>query len=131
MDDAAGTQVDDEEEEDRAEKEVVALDEIAGPDVLGVILDEGGPGLAARLASAGPHVLLDRSPAHADANLEQLATDALGSPEMIPGGLAPVADPNPVEVVGPGGWPLPDDDPATSHAHEGASRRSGPGPFVA
>jgi hypothetical protein len=78
--------VDDEEEEDRAEEEVVALDEIAGPDVLGVILDERGPCLAARLASAGPHVLLNRSLAHADADLEQLAADALGSPESIPGG---------------------------------------------
>ena len=81
--------MDDEKEEDRAEEEVVALDEITGPDVLGVILDERGPCVAARLASAGPHVLLDRSLAHADTELEQLAADALGSPETILGGHPP------------------------------------------
>ena len=89
MDDAAGDQVNDEKKEDRAEEEVVALDEITGPDVVGVILDERGPCLAARLASAGPHVLLDRSLAHADADLEQLAADALGSPETILAGHLP------------------------------------------
>lgn len=54
-----------------------------------MILDERGPCLAARIAFAGPHTLLDRSLAHAEAEFEQLAADALGSPETILGGHLP------------------------------------------
>jgi hypothetical protein len=78
-------QVDDEERVDLAEQEVVGLDEVAGPHPFGVVLHEGRPALATAALAANPaHVLLDRSLADLDPELERLAADALGAPQPSP-----------------------------------------------
>jgi len=78
---------DDEERVDRAEPGVVELQEIAGPDLVRVVPEEGPPGLALLPARAhGPHVPLDRPLAYADAELEQFAADPFGAPEPVGGG---------------------------------------------
>jgi hypothetical protein len=43
--DFARAKIDDEEGEDGPEPDVVSLDEIAGPDVMGVVFEEGGTAL--------------------------------------------------------------------------------------
>ena len=47
MDDTTSMQFDDDKDEDRAKQQVVDGGEVTGPDVLGVVLEEGFPGLAA------------------------------------------------------------------------------------
>ena len=52
-----------------------------------VVPDEGPPGLAVLSARTdGPHVLLDRPLAHADAELEQFAADPFGAPQPVGSG---------------------------------------------
>ena len=87
VDDLAGPVGDDKERVDRAEPGVVELQDIAGPDVVRVVPDEGPPGLAVLSARTdGPHVLLDRPLAHADAELEQFAADPFGAPQPVGSG---------------------------------------------
>jgi hypothetical protein len=75
---------DDDEGEERAEPGVVELEEVAGPDVGGVIPEKCPPGLAPPGAGAtGPQVLLDRPLAYPDAELQELATDPLSAPERV------------------------------------------------
>ena len=84
VDHAPAAVLDDEEEEDRAEAPVVGLEEIAGPDLAGVILEERRPGLASLRSPALPdlvHVLLDGALADANADLQQLAANPLGTPQ--------------------------------------------------
>ena len=84
VDDLAGPVGDDKEGVDRAEPGVVELQEIADPDVVRVVPEEGPPGLAVLPARTdGPHVLLDRPLAHADAELEQFAADPFGAPQPV------------------------------------------------
>ena len=56
--------------------------EIARPDIVGVILKEGGPGLT-RVPAALRHVSLYRSFADFDAQLEQFAANALCAPQAV------------------------------------------------
>jgi hypothetical protein len=60
----------DEEREHRSKKHVVRLHEVAAPGHIGVIAQECGPSLATRRAWSRSHVLLDRTLAQVDAELE-------------------------------------------------------------
>lgn len=86
---ALGVDVDDEEREDRPEPDVVRLQEVAGPD--GVVSQEAVPALAPRWGggSSAAHVPLNGSLRNADAEVQQLAADALRAPEAILLGHAP------------------------------------------
>lgn len=54
-------QVDDEERVDLPKQKVMGLDEVADPHPFGVVLQEGGPALAATASAANAaHVLLNR-----------------------------------------------------------------------
>src|SRR5262249_54574301 len=63
-------------------QQVAGLDEVAGPRPICMVADKRGPDLAATgTRSDAPHVLLDGALADLDTDLEQLAADALGSPQ--------------------------------------------------
>src|ERR1022692_1650235 len=79
----AGALVDEEEQEQRPEQEVVGLDEVAAPDVLRMVLNEGGPGLASGAPTNGANVLLDGALAERDGELEHLAADPFGAPGAV------------------------------------------------
>ena len=73
-----------EEGEEGTEEEVATLQEVAGPDLVAVVANEGRPGLPRRSGLPDPpQVLLDRALGDADAELEQLTADPLGSPEPV------------------------------------------------
>jgi len=77
-------QFDHEESEKRTEEKVSDWEKVAGPNLFGMMVQEGGPVLSSlsRCASA-PHVLLNGLLAHVNAQLEQFATDPLRTPESI------------------------------------------------
>ena len=82
MDDPPRADLEDHEREDPPEKHIVCLQEVAGPDVPAMIAEKGAPGLPA--GSGTPcraRVLLDRALGVPDAEFEQLATNALRTPE--------------------------------------------------
>ncbi len=80
MDHFSGLQFDDEKGEERAEKEVSDLQEIACPNLYCMIAQEGRPILSSRSRDTRlPHVFLNRSLRYANLQLEQLTTNALGS----------------------------------------------------
>ncbi len=83
VDHALGVQVDNEEREQRAEPNIVGLQEIAGPD--GMVAQERLPWLPAMHArrTSSAHVSLDGPLRDANAELEQFTADPLGSPEPI------------------------------------------------
>lgn len=84
MHDRAVLETNDKEGEDRPEGEVVELEEIAGPDVLTMILDEAAPRLAATTAGPeGPYVFLDGSFADAKPKLEELSPDPFAAPGTV------------------------------------------------
>lgn len=59
------------EREERPKQEVGDLEEVAGPGLVRVIVQEGGPGLASLLPrSSMAHMLLDRASTHLDAQRE-------------------------------------------------------------
>ena len=74
-----------EEREDRNGTEhVVELQEVARPNVAAVVSDEGVPALAPFTGwPYMPHVLLNGSFTDANAQLQQLASDALRAPEHV------------------------------------------------
>ena len=72
------------EHEDLAEPDVVGLHEVARP--RDVIPQEGRPALPVAAGPRATHVPLDGSLADADAELEQLAAEALRAPARIAGG---------------------------------------------
>lgn len=84
MDHFSRLQFDDEKGEERAEEEVSDLQEIAGPNLSSMIVQECRPILSSRSRDAHlPHIFLDRSLTYANIQLEQLTTNALGSPELV------------------------------------------------
>src|SRR5215472_10581976 len=89
VDHSAGVQFDNEEGEQRAEEEIGDREEVAGPDLLSMGVEEGLPGLSTWPGGAhGSHVLLNGPLADAYPQLEQFASDALCSPEsVVPGHL--------------------------------------------
>ncbi len=82
--DFASAEIDDEESEYGPEPDVVGLDEVARPDVLGVVLEEGCPALtgAVRLPTR-LQIPLDRALRNTDTELEQFTANALRDPEAI------------------------------------------------
>jgi hypothetical protein len=69
---------------DRLEERCHYRHEIAGPDVLAVRLQESRPRLSRRrLRAHRVSVLLDRPLRHPNFQLQQLASDAFGSPQRI------------------------------------------------
>jgi len=77
-------QLDDEEREDRPEEDVVGLQQVAGPDLRGVVAQERRPAPAPRLGATGKaHVLLDGALAHPDAQLQKFAPEAFGAPKSV------------------------------------------------
>ena len=67
-----------------AEQEIEGLQEVAGPDLVGVVPEKRRPALTRRARFENPpHVFLDCALRHADLQLEQLAANALCSPESI------------------------------------------------
>src|SRR5438094_2041766 len=84
VDDPTSPELEEEQHEDRAEPNVVGLHEVARP--RDVIPQEGRPALPVASGSRAAHVPLDSSFADPDAELEQLAADALGAPARIAGG---------------------------------------------
>lgn len=59
------------------------LGEIAGPRGIGVVRQEGGPALTTMIPPNAALVLLERALADLDAEIEQLAVDALRAPQAI------------------------------------------------
>jgi hypothetical protein len=89
MDELPRFEVDHYEDIMAAEPEVADLDEVAGPDARSLLAKEGGPTLAVRRLDADPaQVPLDGSLGDGDAQFEELAADALRSPEAIFGSHA-------------------------------------------
>src|SRR5690242_17590377 len=67
MDDLTSVEINDEEGEQRAKEEVGDLQEITGPSILGMVMQERGPGLSSPSWGANtPHVLLNGPLADAD-----------------------------------------------------------------
>src|SRR5206468_11688828 len=84
VDDRASPKVEEEEQEDLAEPDIVGLHEVARP--RDVIPREGRPALPVAAGPRATDVPLDGSLADADAELEELAAEALRAPARIAGG---------------------------------------------
>jgi hypothetical protein len=76
-----------EEGEQRTEEEIRDREEVAGPDLLSMRVQEGIPPLSSwPCGTHGSHILLNRTFADAKTQLKQLAPDPLRSPQsVIPG----------------------------------------------
>jgi hypothetical protein len=85
VDDAFGRDIDNEEREGRTKPYVISLQKVARPH--GVVSQECSPALSAawRWRPHSSHISLNRSLRYANAELEQLATNALGSPQAVVG----------------------------------------------
>ena len=81
VDDLSAAEVEEKEHENFAEPDVVRLDEVARP--RDVVAQERRPALAVAWGPGAADVPLDGPLADADAELEQLAADALGAPARI------------------------------------------------
>src|SRR5882724_7794369 len=81
VDDLSAAEVEEEEHENLAEPDVVRLDEVTRP--CDVVAQERRPALAVASGPGTADVPLDGSLADADAELQQLATDALGAPARV------------------------------------------------
>ncbi len=82
--DAPRAKLGNDEGEEWPKENVGHLEEIAGPDVSGVVAEEGGPGLTRwSWWPSLSHVALNRALGDLDADLEQFAADALGTPETV------------------------------------------------
>jgi hypothetical protein len=85
--DAAGLEFDDDKDEESAEQGIVGLKEVASPDLMGVIAQEGCPSLLGRQWSADAvDVLLDGCSADPQTEFEQFALDASCAPAPVLGG---------------------------------------------
>jgi hypothetical protein len=77
-------EIDQEERADGLKPDVIEVQEIARPRLVAMVPQERRPRLPARSATARLlHVLLDCGLGDTDSELEQLAADALGSPEPV------------------------------------------------
>jgi hypothetical protein len=84
VDDFPRFKFDDEKRKERTKEEISDLEKITGPDFSRMIAQERRPLLPAWAREANmPHVFLNGSFAHANTQLEQLASDALRSPESM------------------------------------------------
>ena len=90
MDDPPGSERDDEAGAQRAEEKVGDREEVAGPGVGGVVLQEGGLRLPARARGVGAaQVRLDGALGHAQAQLAQFTADAFRAPAWVLGRQPP------------------------------------------
>jgi len=90
MDDAPGRQGDDEEGEQGSEGQIRDWQEVARPDVTGVVAQERRPGLPPRARGNGTaQVGLDGPLRHPDTELQELAAYPFGTPERILGRQPP------------------------------------------
>src|SRR5215470_13823436 len=84
MDHLASFQFDNKESEERSKEQVSHLQEVACPDLRGVVAQKGRPLLASWLVCANrPHVLLDGALAHVDAQFQEFTPYAFSTPEPI------------------------------------------------
>jgi hypothetical protein len=89
VDHAARAERDDEEGVERAEEEIRHREEVAGPDVRGVIAQEGRPRLPARPRGTGDgQIGLDGALGDVEPQRPQLAADPLGTPARVLAGHA-------------------------------------------
>jgi hypothetical protein len=88
--DSPGFEVHDDECEVATEPEVTHFEKVAAPDPWGLVSEECRPALTfGRHAPETAHVALDGALGDGDSELEELAADALGTPEAILEGDAP------------------------------------------
>ena len=86
MDDAPRAEFGDDEGKERPEEDVMSLEEIVGPDIFRMIAKEGLPGLSVGAwRPSRPQVPLHGTFRDRDAELQQLAPDALRTPQPIVG----------------------------------------------
>src|SRR5437763_5136560 len=84
MHDAPRAEVGEDEGEQRPEEQIVNMHEVAGPAVLGMVPQEGCPGLATRtLRTSVTHVPLDGALGDLDVQLQQLPLNAVCTPEPV------------------------------------------------
>jgi hypothetical protein len=82
--DSPRTQLNHEEDEGLPEQEIHHRQEVAGPNVLGVCLEEGRPGLTrVRRRTHRTDVFLNRAFRHGHPELQKLPLNALGSPKEV------------------------------------------------
>ena len=82
MKNAAGMQLNNNEDVGRSEEEIMDDGEITSPDLGGMIPDKSCPGLV-RFPSFLGHIPLDGAFTDFDAQLEQLPPDSFGTPRVI------------------------------------------------
>lgn len=82
MHNATGIQLNDHKYVQRSKEQVVDNSEITSPDVAGVILQEDTPGLTCVSWCVG-HLLLDRTLADHDPQLQQLSANAFCTPQQV------------------------------------------------
>ncbi len=83
---AARPEFDDAERDEQPESEGDDLEEVTGPNRIGVVAQEGRPGLPVTGGSRrarGAHVPLDRALAHTDAQLAEFPAEPLGTPPPV------------------------------------------------
>src|SRR5450759_1555935 len=83
MDKLATPMTDEEDDVERLEGQRLNDEKVGGPDRLSMVGKEGAPALAGRSQMATPAVAPDRARTDHDAELEELAADALGAPERV------------------------------------------------
>jgi hypothetical protein len=84
MDHPSCLEFDDEECKERSKEEIRHLQEVAGPDLCGVIAQKGRPFLSSWLGRANAsHVLLDGPLAHMHAEFQEFTPDTLSTPQSI------------------------------------------------
>jgi hypothetical protein len=77
-------QFDHKESEERSKEQVSHLQEVACPDLSGVVAQKGCPRLASWLVCANrPHVLLNSALAHSKAQFQQFSPNPLSTPKPI------------------------------------------------
>ncbi len=86
MHNAPRAELRDEEREERSEEDIADLEEVAGPDILGVVPEERGPGPTTwapwpRLA----HIPLNCPLRNLDIEFQQFALHALDTPQAVVG----------------------------------------------
>jgi hypothetical protein len=84
MDHLACLELDEEEGKEWSKEQVSHLQEVACPDLRGVVAKKGRPLLSSWLVGANrPHVLLDSALAHPYAQFQEFPTDPFSTPESI------------------------------------------------
>ena len=86
MNDFSALQLDNEEGKERAKEQVDDRQEVAGPHVVCMVVQEGAPGLSRRAGAWMAHILLDRALGDVNPQFEQFPADTLGSPLTIVAG---------------------------------------------